>query len=327
MTKKEKKKKVPEESLFLRMLWLAQTFTCLYLIANVDPNIATIDLGGFKLPLLFFYFWTGLTGALLSYHYRHVEVPWLEWLGLATIAASCYWFVQNVKYQLDAGLDIDLLLPTVHLVAGLFVSHSFELKSRFDFNFSLVLSFILVFWTATLGKGAWFGIGMFTYIVLAATLLLLDCEARTFGSVQARKFEGSESYLTYDQGGGSEKTANLMMPTFALLGLSILFFLAVPRAESFADQVTSQLYSMIRKSREGAAANPNLSKRVRSPFSPVNLEDKKKREQQDEQRDQEQKQEEEKAKEANEREKKRKEEKRQEQKNQQEQRQKDKQNK
>ncbi len=292
MSKKEKKKKVPEESLFLRMLWLAQTFTCLYLIANVDPNIATIDLGGFKLPLLFFYFWTGLTGAMLSYHYRHEEVPWLEWLGLATIAGSCYWFVQNVKYQLDAGLDIDLLLPTVHLVAGLFVSHSFELKSRFDFNFSLVLSFILVFWTATLGKGTWFGIGMFTYIVLAATLLLLDCEARTFGSVQARKFEGSESYLTYDQGGGSEKTANLMMPTFALLGLSILFFLAVPRAESFADQVTSQLYSMIRKSREGASANTNFSKRVRSPFSPVDLEDKKRKEQQEELREQEQKQDE-----------------------------------
>lgn len=267
MINKFLERKPAEDSLFLRMLWLAQTFTCFFLIAQVDPEIAFIDLFGLKLPLLFIYFWTAVCGSFLSYNYRHEKVKWLEWLGLIPIAITCTWFTSNLHQQLVAGGNIDLLLPTVHLVAGLYVSHSFELRSRFDFNFSLVLSLLLVCCTATIGKGAIFGLGMFAFIVLAATLLLLDCEARTFGSVQARNIDNNKHYRQYGEHRNTEKTANLIFPTFVLLILSIVFFLAAPRAESLADQVSAKVYSFLRNMHKEPVV-PDFTKRIRNPFHP-----------------------------------------------------------
>lgn len=273
--KKLYERKPAEDSLFLRMLWLATAFTCFYLIGLVDPNVAYFNLGGLKLPLLLLYFWTAIFGCFMSYHYRHKEVKWLEWLGVGTVAVVCCWFLDNLNTQIQSGADIDLLLPTVHLVAGLFVSHIFELRSRFDFNFSLVVSLILVCFAATIGKGIWFGLGMFTFVVLASTLLLLDCESRTFGAVQARAMDSYDSNLTVNREGGSEKTANLLFPTCSLLLLSIVFFLFAPRAESLADQVSARFYSFLRNVLVPPEAPPvkAFSKRSRSLFKPSRTKD------------------------------------------------------
>lgn len=265
---KKKERKPAEDSVFLRMLWLAQTMVCLWLISLADPQGSTFDIGQIKIPMLVGYFWVAIFGSYLSYHYRHREVKWLEWLGLIVIAWSCYCFIENLRFQVNLGGDIDLLTPTAHLVAGLYVSHSFELRARFDFNFSLILGLLLVFATAALGKGWVFGIGIFSYVILSAVLLLLDCESRTFGAVQSRKFDELDPYMSFSAG-SSEKTANLIFPTAILLAVSIGFFLVIPRAESLADQVTARIYSLVKKSREQKKSEDvgaeTLAKRIRNP--------------------------------------------------------------
>lgn len=269
--KKPKVSKPPEDSQFLRMLWFALTITCFYLIALVDPKTCSFAISGFKIPLLFIDFWVAVAGSSMSYHFRHQDLKWPEYIGLGFVALFCWWFLDDLHTQLLAGPeDVDFLLPAVHLVTGMFVSHSFELRTRFDFNFSLAISLIIVCYAATLGKGATFGIGMFVYVVLAATLLLLDCEARTFGKVQARSIDQPESYLTVDKSaGGSEKTANLLVPTVSLLSLSICFFLSAPRAESLADQVAANLNSFVRNNILHKKPYVSPVSRFRSPVNPL----------------------------------------------------------
>lgn len=265
--KAKKEREVAEESLFLRMLWFAQTITCFFLVAMVDPQVCFLNLFGLRVPFLMFDFWVAISGLLLSYHYRHQNVKWLEWLGIGTIFICCIWFIDFMRMQFMSTEDIDILLPTVHLMAGLYVSHSFELRARNDFNFSLVFSIFLVCFAACIGKGAIFGLGMFVYVVLAATLLLLDCEAKTFGSVQARAIDGAQSFQM-QRTGRSEKTANLLFPTFALLGLSVAFFLVAPRAESLADQVSAKIYSIIKKDIKSLPSQHFPNNRLRTPFRP-----------------------------------------------------------
>lgn len=263
--KTPKKTKPAEESLLLRALWLGLAFICFYLVALVDPKIAHLSLSGCNLPLLFVFFWIGICGSSLSYYYRHRQIKWLELPGLAAVAMTAWWFVDNLQSQFAAGGEIDLLTPTLYLLVGMYVSHSFELRTRFDFNFSLAISVLVVCFASALGKGGWFGLGMFAYVVLSATLLLLDCEARTFGIVQARSFDHGYSYLSVDCRGSSEKTANLVVPTFLLLFLSICFFLTAPRAESLADQVASRVSAVVRRSlgRSRASAD-EVAQRLRS---------------------------------------------------------------
>jgi hypothetical protein len=265
MMKPTRERKPAEESLFLRMLWFAMTFNCFYLVAIVDPNVAGVGIFDLKIPLMIIYFWVAVGGCSISYRYRHTQVKWLEICGLGCLALSCLWFADNLYRQFNAGLDIDLLLPILHLLTGMYVSHSFELRTRFDFNFSLVLSLMIACFAAALGKGGVFALGMFAYVVLAATLLLLDCEARTFGMVQARDFD-DQSYLTMNRRGNSEKTANLIVPTLALLTLSICLFLVAPRAESLADQVSSRIYAMGKQYRlKHTPQKESFERRVRSP--------------------------------------------------------------
>ena len=269
--KKDKAKPVVEESLFLRMLWLAQTFTCFYLVGLVDSSISYVSFFDLRIPLLFIHFWTAVCGCYLSYHFRHQSVKWLEYVGLVTIAITCNWFIDIMRTQMNtySGTGVDLLLPTVHLFAGLYVSHSFELRSRFDFNFSQGVSLLLVCFTATLGRGGWFGLGLLVYLVLAAALLLLDCESRTFGQVQARKIDGIDSYTSIRGPASSEKTANLIFPTLVLLCLSVSLFLLIPRAESFADMIASQVYALGRREANSSNISRALSesnKRLRNPF-------------------------------------------------------------
>ncbi len=276
---KFKKKEPPEDSIFLRALWLIQTLICFFLIALVDPGIAHVDFFGLRIPLLLIYFFTAVYGSYLSYYFRASDVKWLEWVGLLTIGISCNWFANNVQGQFNSGSEVDLLLPSVHLLAGLFVSHSFELRSRFDFNFSLVLSLILVGFASAIGKGAIFGLGLLLYIVLSAILLLLDCEAKTFGGVQERLLDSPDAFLKMNKQ-VSEKTANLFFPTLLLLFLSVCFFLFVPRAESLADHIAARVYAFLRNESLDSPHVKQLAKRIRSPYhfkaQPPDLQEKKK---------------------------------------------------
>ncbi len=269
LIKRIKERAPAENSQFLRFLWIAQTFTCFFLIALVDPNVASVDFVGLKIPLLFIYFWTAVIGSYLSYHFRHETVKWLEYVGLITIAITCMWFIDVMRAQLIGYTgEIDLLLPTLHLFAGLYVSHSFELRSRFDFNFSQGVSLLIVCFAGALGKGGLFGVGLLLYLVLAAIMLLLDCESRTFGQVQARRIDGSGAYGAKSGARVSEKTANLIFPTSVLVLLSIGLFLVIPRAESFVDVITAQFYSLLKHDGMNMPneKNMNMPKRTRSPF-------------------------------------------------------------
>lgn len=267
---KPKREQPAEDSIFLRMLWFLLATTCLILVNMVDPSTASLSLAVIGLPitipLMVFYLWLGVAGCFLSYHYRHNPKPWLVGLGLVMIAVIIGWFVDNLHYQFSSGMDIDPLLPTVHLVAGLFVSHTFEMRTRGDFNFSLAISLMLVFMTATLGKGLLFGGLLLVYLCLAGLMLLLDCESRTFGTVCARKIDGLDFSL--DNASTSDKTGNLVFPIACMVALGVSLFIAVPRAESIADQLTAKFFRMIRPEnyKDNNDAMPTTVRTIRSPI-------------------------------------------------------------
>ncbi|MBY0546659.1 MAG: transglutaminaseTgpA domain-containing protein [Candidatus Obscuribacterales bacterium] len=269
-SRKPKREQPPEDSIFLRMLWFLLATTCLILVNMVDPSTASLSLAAIgvpvSIPLMVFYLWLGVAGCFLSYHYRHNPKPWLVGLGLVLIAVIIGWFVDNLHYQFSSGMDIDPLLPTVHLVAGLFVSHTFEMRTRGDFNFSLAISLMLVFMTATLGKGLLFGGLLLVYLCLAGVMLLLDCESRTFGTVCARKIDGLDFSL--DNASTGDKTGNLVFPIACMIALGVSLFIAVPRAESIADQLTAKFFRMIRpeNNKDNSDAMPTPVRTIRSPI-------------------------------------------------------------
>lgn len=269
--RKPKVEQPAEDSIFLRMLWFLLATTCLVLVNMVDPETACLSLAviglPISIPLMVFYLWLGVAGCFLSYHYRHNPKPWLVGLGLVMIAVIIGWFVDNLHYQFTSGMDIDPLLPTVHLVAGLFVSHTFEMRTRGDFNFSLAISLMLVFMTATLGKGLLFGGMLLVYICLAGVMLLLDCESRTFGTVCSRKIDGLDFSL--NSASASDKTGNLVFPIACMVALGVALFIAVPRAESIADQLTAKFFRMIKPAgnqKDDSDAMPTTVRTIRSPI-------------------------------------------------------------
>lgn len=215
--------KAVEDSILLRVLWGLQASVCILMIGCVDPDGMKLNVGGVQLPLLILYLWVGLSGCYLSYHYRHENNKWLEIAGTALIVTIAVWFYDNLQQQYMSGLGISLMLPLIYLMSGLFISHSFELRSRFDFNFSLVLSLLLIIMIAMLGKGLFFGLLAFTYIFLAAAMLLLDAEAPARQRLNAIKFA---------------------YPVISLTWLTIGFFVLVPRAESVVDEMTTKLHSI-----------------------------------------------------------------------------------
>lgn len=243
--KKPKVEPVVEESVFLRVLWFLLALTCLTMIADVDKNTSGLTLGSFNLPLIVVYLWMCISGCFLTYHFRRKQPPWLTALGLCGIFSVVWWFVGNLKEQWYGPGEINILLPTLHMVAGLFVSQSFELRTRGDFNFSVALSLVVMFMTSTLGKGLVFGCGMIVYLTLAGIMLLLDCESRTFGNVCERGMDGLDLDLvaTDDRG---EKTANLLFPVGCMMAISLCLFTTLPRAEAIADLCTAQIYAMFR---------------------------------------------------------------------------------
>lgn len=248
MKKRPKKVHPPEDSIFLRVLWFMLALNGLVMINMVDPHTASLSLDPIGIPLavplMVIYMWLGITGCFLSYQHRHTPKPWLVAIGLLVIAAVMAWFLDNLHGQFTSGMDVDILLPTVHLVAGLWIAHTFEMRTRTDFNFSLALSLMLIFMTSTIGKGLLFGFGLFVYIIIAGLMLLLDCESRTFGLVCARKIDSMDFSRSNIQ--SSERTGNLVFPIACTVALGVTLFVCVPRAESLADEVAASFFSMIK---------------------------------------------------------------------------------
>ncbi len=270
MLLKKLKEQPAEDSVFLRVLWFILAMNCLVLIKMVDPATASLSLAAigipFSIPLMVFYMWLGIAGCFLSYHHRHAPKQWLIGLGLIMIAVVIGWFLDNLHHQFMSGMDIDVLLPTVHLVAGLWVSHTFEMRTRIDFNFSLGLSLVLVFMTATLGKGLLFGLGLLVYVCLAGIMLLLDCESRTFGAVCARKIDGMD--FSTREYSSSDRTGNLVFPISCMVALGVALFIAVPRAESLADEIAARFFGFIKPDgqKQDEDALPSIVGSMRSPI-------------------------------------------------------------
>lgn len=227
---------IADHSLAPRIVWGLMAIVCLLLVSMVDPQSTGILIGTIKIPLLMLYIWTALCGCCLSYQHRHKKNRWLEVIGLLSIALICLWFYNNLQNQFLNENDIDILLPTTLLLAGLFAGHSFELRSRFDFNFSLCMSLLLVFMTCTLGSGFLFGFLVFCYLCIAAVLAVSDSSSRLSSLIQAG--ESNDAKMT---------PANFVSPTIIFILATIGLFIMTPRAESIADEITAQIYYYFRK--------------------------------------------------------------------------------
>ncbi|MBY0357625.1 MAG: transglutaminase-like domain-containing protein [Candidatus Obscuribacterales bacterium] len=243
-----------ENSLSLRILWGLLASCSFVLIALAPGQTATLTIGTVQLPLLVMNIWIALSGASFSYYFRERKQIGLEILGIISVITFCLWFYNNLQNQISGG-HLELLSPTLYLVAGLFASHSFELRTRFDFNFSLALNLVLLFLACSQGHGWLFGLTAMICLLFVAIILILNCQNQF--AVDTKN---------------SETAGNIFKPLLLLLAFMLCFFAANPRAESIADELTAQLcYFLkygdeIKQAKQAASSKTRAFKKVRRTY-------------------------------------------------------------
>ena len=119
---------------------------------------------------------------------------------------------------------------------------SFELRTRNEINTSMLLGLIILALIAPLSKSIIFGGAILVYLCLLASLLYFDCVKRT--GENAVKEPIPEVALTPSN---EKKNAffkgNAIMCLSALPLVSLVFFLLLPRADGFVDNIYTYISS------------------------------------------------------------------------------------
>jgi hypothetical protein len=188
-----------------------------------------------------FYIWFGVIGNYLSYRYRDKKPFWLDpavYIGCLAVAAYC---VQDLIADYEMG-QYALMRPIVHLLAGILVMHSFELRDRSDIYASLILGLLVLCVSAPAGRSVIFGAGILTFITLGGVMFYLDARSRN-------AIVADDSYTTLEEFGLNKNIPSRSgLPgtvfSIALLPLlSIFVFMFVPRGDTYIDKLAAKVGS------------------------------------------------------------------------------------
>lgn len=255
----------PEDSIPLRLAVLAMVIICAVgccFFVNTNPM------------LTLFYVWGAITGAYVSYHYRHTKNIWLTWI----VAFGSLGITINCAYEIINGFEngpLGLLGPIVHQVAGVLTLLSFELRSRKDLNTQAVLALILLCVSSPAYRGISFGICIMLYLCVGAVVLYFDNRSRTLqsstGTFDFGQIAGSSAEDT-PQEGALESARFLkrdlgVLASLPLCGFLIFFF--VPRSDYALDIVNSFSKSFVERGFRLAEPPPLKSPSYQIKLPPI----------------------------------------------------------
>ncbi len=202
-------------------------------------------------------------GCYLSYQYRHEQTKWLHvfvTIGMLAVAI-------NAGHELFTGCGtgrFQLFAPIVHFVAGTFIMHSFEAKTRSDINMSSALGLLLLCLMAPVGKSILYGIAVLAYIMLGAIMLYFDCISRTMQAWLPKPMEMAPleelSHKRRRRASGHTVVAIALLPA---LTLGLFFF--IPRFDNIIDVMMANVQKLTDQkappSREMPSGDPAESNR------------------------------------------------------------------
>jgi len=221
----------PEDSIALRLIVFAMSAVCIGVscfFVNTSP------------PAIALYVFLLFSGSYLSYQHRQEKNVWLHRISVIGCLAVGGNFINDLLNPFSSG-QLELLTPFVHQVAGTFVCHSFELRSRNDLNFSSTIGLMLMCLSAPVARSLLFGGCVVAYICLGSLMLYFDCLSRTtqmwLAKPISRAVSASRSQKLYSRAAGG----NVVLTLCLVPVLTFTLFLFVPRVDYLLDLCLANL--------------------------------------------------------------------------------------
>lgn len=253
----------PEDSIPLRIVTFLMTVIC------IGSGCYFVDTP----PLMtFLYLLFAFGGCYLSYQYRHEQSKWLHLfvtVGMLAVAI-------NAGHELFTGCGtgrFQLFAPIVHFVAGTFIMHSFEAKTRSDINMSSALGLLLLCLMAPVGKSILYGACVLGYIMLGAIMLYFDCISRTMQAWLPKPMAMAPLEEMHSKR-RRRPTGNTMIAIALLPALTVFLFFFIPRFDNIIDVVMANFQKMTDRTpppqTEMPSGDPNESHRPPRKFEHKN---------------------------------------------------------
>lgn len=253
----------PEDSIPLRIVTFLMTVICIgsgCFFVDTPPLMTA-------LYLLF-----AFGGCYLSYQYRNEQSKWLHLfvtIGMLAVAV-------NAGHELFTGCGtgrFQLFAPIVHFVAGTFIMHSFEAKTRSDINMSSALGLLLLCLMAPVGKSIVYGACVLAYIMLGAIMLYFDCISRTMQAWLPKPMAMAPLEELHHKK-RRRPTGNTVIAIALLPALTVFLFFFIPRFDNIIDVVMANFQKLTNKKpppqMEMPSGDPNESHRPPRKFEHKN---------------------------------------------------------
>ena len=220
-----------EDSIALRLIVFFMSAVC------VGVSCFFVNTSPYAIALYVFLLFSG---SYLSFQHRHEKNVWLHRISVIGCIIVGGNFLNDLLNPFSSG-QLELLTPFVHQVAGTFVCHSFELRSRNDLNFSSAIGLTLLCLSAPVAKSLLFGGCVVVYICLGSLMLYFDCLSRTaqmwLAKPITRAVSASRSQKLYSRAA----SGNVLLTLILVPVLTFSLFLFVPRVDNLVDLALSNL--------------------------------------------------------------------------------------
>jgi transglutaminase-like putative cysteine protease len=178
-----------------------------------------------------------VVGSFVSYQCRDQKNKLLSLVVVAGIVAVMVGLVKELWDGFYGSGALDLRGPMVHMVAGTFAVHSFELRGRKAINQSALVGLTLMCLVGPLAKDLIYGVCVIVYICLAGVMLYYECQSRTSQSWLPEPIKGAPvlSKMAVDPNRQRRATGNALVVLCLLPLLSAMVFAILPRGEGTVD--------------------------------------------------------------------------------------------
>ncbi|HEY9793079.1 MAG TPA: transglutaminase domain-containing protein [Candidatus Obscuribacterales bacterium] len=273
MTPEPQKKDIAEESVPMRVICCVLAviaISCSFIFGKAP--VPVVDFGAMDLAINLLSIWLCIGGCMFSYHYRHNFPPQVE-RGLK-IAAIC--ILVNLARELWMSnlhsQQFEFLYPLVNALTATSIVSCFELRTRKDIIATSAFGLALMALAGCSGRSIIFGGCVLLYIVLGGVLLCLCARSYAMG------LSGGDVRIVQSSTRGHYLPA-LILSVLMLPCASVAAFSFMPRADSLADQIATQVRSLVttfiyqhRMDRPRdlglSLANPNHKAKKRKPKPP-----------------------------------------------------------
>jgi transglutaminase-like putative cysteine protease len=226
--KERRKQDEPEDSIALRLICGFMALICIG-TACVYTRTSPI--------LTFLYVWLAFAGSYVSFFLRRRKNILLMVLTIIGLLMVLSFFAQELASQMTR-TQVDMLIPFIHVLSGLFALHTFELRTREDVELNCLIGFGLMCCTTVLGTDVAFGAVVFGYLWLLASFFYFDTASL---SKDKGRFVASEP-IASPRFGSYRDPAGMAAVTISLLPLlAVWMYYCMPRINTMFDFVATRM--------------------------------------------------------------------------------------